>query len=212
MKHLALLFVCLLTAKLLFAQGQIDSIALRPAHANSQDSLSLEVHYALWSGGCTLQDSGIQLNGNEIQSWAFYCLGMLPYICKDTITYKLGPLPAGSYLWRLVLDVGMGGPPCTPGIVSASIDTFRFTVRQATATEAQSPAARFGIRAFPAGIDIHSPSGLYELDLSDMQGRTLLRFQVVQPQQQFSADLPSGIYLARWKQQGRVVATRRMAL
>lgn len=93
-----------------------------------QDTLTFSVDLAFPSGTCDQHFKGYNLNGNKIEAYAIHCLGMLTYICYHTDTFKINPLPAGSYSFHFQLDAGMLPSPCSPGIIPAQFDSITFVV------------------------------------------------------------------------------------
>lgn len=129
MKHLiSLLFALTLTVGLTNAQSSIVSLTVSPVNPNVNDTIYVSADLQFPSSGCVLDIKAHSLIGNTISASTMHCLGGLTAICNITDTFKINPLPAGTYTFNLTLSSGYGGPPCSPGIVPDDNDTVSFFV------------------------------------------------------------------------------------
>jgi hypothetical protein len=110
----------------------INSVSLTPANPTSNDTIRFIVNSNFPSGDCDQSTQFVQVNGNFIDAYTIHCLGFATFICNDTDTFTVNPLPQGNYTFRIQLDMGIGPVPCTPGIVPVQTDSVNFTVTTAT--------------------------------------------------------------------------------
>lgn len=110
----------------------IQSITATPSNPTSNDPITFIVNSNFPSGDCDQSTQFVQVNGNIVEAYAIHCLGFATFICNDTDTFTVSPLPPGNYTFRLQLDMGGGPAPCTPGIIPAQTDSINLTVSLAT--------------------------------------------------------------------------------
>ena len=122
----------LLLAAMLFTLSapaqSIQSLTVIPSNPTTADTIMLLASCTFPSGSCDQHTQFSSMNGNLIDSYALHCLGPLSVICNYTDTFIVNPLPAGNYIFRFQVDVGIGPVPCTPGFVPGPNDTIAFTV------------------------------------------------------------------------------------
>jgi hypothetical protein len=105
----------------------IDSIIVSPQQPTTDDTVWVYVFSTFNHGGCD-GTSSQDVIGNEINTSSIHCIGMLTFICNDVDTFKINPLPEGTYNFYHSLSSGSGSIPCSPGIVADDNDTLTFTV------------------------------------------------------------------------------------
>lgn len=125
MKHLLVFFTLLLSS--ICSAQVIDSISISPQQPSTEDTITILVYSTFNSGGCEGTTSHSVIN-NEIYSSSIHCVGMLTVICHDIDTFKIDPLPEGTYHFYHSLSSGSGPIPCSPGIIAEDHDTLNFTV------------------------------------------------------------------------------------
>ena len=127
-----LLFIVLLTISFGSKAQWISSLSVTPAHPTDADTIYLLANCSFGSGTCNPFNPYHTVADSNIYAGAIHCLGMLTYICGYTDTFKVNPLPAGTYHFIYQLNSGEGPSPCTPGIVPGPSDTLSFTVSRST--------------------------------------------------------------------------------
>ncbi len=118
-----------------FGQGNIIDFAVYPATPTTLDTVYVYVDSWFSSGSCPLDYQSHGVNANTITATSHHCLGLLTVICDELDTFKIDPLPAGTYDFNLTLTTGSLPAPCTPGIVADDQGTVSFTVSQAVGIE-----------------------------------------------------------------------------
>jgi PKD repeat protein len=121
----------------------INSLQVLPANPTTEDTLLFLANCTFSSMGCATYTQSINVLGNDIYAQAMHCLGMATAMCDYTDTFKVDPLAAGTYRFIYQVDVGFGGPPCTPGIAPGPTDTLAFVVDSFMAN-CPLPMAAFG--------------------------------------------------------------------
>ncbi|MEI6489514.1 MAG: T9SS type A sorting domain-containing protein [Bacteroidota bacterium] len=132
MKKVFNIITFVLLANKIYSQASILSLTVSPASPTTNDYVKVYADCMFTSGGCSVFNTSFYTSGNDIEASAEHCVGMLSVICGATDTFNLGNLSAGIHRFRLTLNVGYGGPPCSPGIVPDDIDTLQITVSPAT--------------------------------------------------------------------------------
>ena len=115
--------------------GSISSLAISPINPNNTDTVYIYAELYFTSSSCLLDMKSHSVLGNNIVATTQHCLGMLATTCNTTDTFKLNPLPVGTYTFDLTLFSGFGGPPCIPGIGPNDYDTITFYVSSLLAIE-----------------------------------------------------------------------------
>ena len=135
-----LLLVLLCVPMIGFGQilGSISSLTISPVNPNNTDTVYIFAELLFSSSGCALDIKSHSVLGNNIVASTQHCLGMLTAICNTTDTFKLNPLPVGTYTFDLTLSSGFGGPPCEAGIVPNDNDVITFDVVTSVAIEEQT--------------------------------------------------------------------------
>lgn len=123
--YLLAVMVC---ATILLQAQTINSITYSPANPTTLDTVYVYANCIFNSGTCDPSVSVVSPAGNIIYAYALHCLGPLTVICSSTDTFKLNPLPAGSYTFLFQVDEGFGQPACSPGIVPGPVDSVSFVV------------------------------------------------------------------------------------
>lgn len=177
------------------AQGNINSYTVFPANPTTNDTVYVYVDSWFSSGGCPLDNLYHGLSGTTITATAHHCIGLLTVICNATDTFKIDPLPAGTYDFNMTLTSGSGPMPCTPGIAPDDMGTTSFTVSQAV-----------GIPEFDlASLKLENPvSGelnfgkplVEELQLFDITGKLTKKIKAGETRVNLEA-LNTGIYFLR---------------
>jgi hypothetical protein len=133
MKAFLLVLLCIPIIGLGQSQGSILSLTFSPANPTNTDTISVYAELAFTSSSCPLDMKGFSVSGNSIVASTHHCVGMLAAICNTVDTFKLAPLATGVYFFHLSLSSGVGGPPCSPGIVPDDGDTITFNVVDSSA-------------------------------------------------------------------------------
>ena len=119
-------FLCLSAVT---AQGSIIGFSMSPTSPVATDTIYIYADLRFTSGDCELDNDVYHyITGNSIYAAAHHCLGPLTFICSAVDTFKINPLPAGTYDFQLNLTTGYSPPPCTPGVVADDDSTYTFTV------------------------------------------------------------------------------------
>ena len=138
MKKLLLILIALPMIGFGQMLGSISSLTISPANPNNTDTVYIYAELLFTSSGCPLDMKSHSVLGNNIVASTQHCLGMLTAICNTTDTFKLNPLALGTYTFDLTLSSGVGGTPCTAGIVPDDNDTISFNVVTAVGIEEQT--------------------------------------------------------------------------
>ena len=128
MKKLLLLLLCLPIIGFGQTFGSISSFTILPANPNNTDTVYIYAELWFCCSNCSLDMKSHSVIGNNIVASTQHCLGMASAICNTTDTFKLNPLPTGTYTFDLTLSTGIGGPPCTAGISPDDNDVITFNV------------------------------------------------------------------------------------
>lgn len=110
------------------AQGTITGFTVDPVNPSNTDTIYVYADLSFTSGGCAVDNQSFSVNGFTIQANAHHCIGGLTYICNTVDTFKINPLPDGTYNFNLSLTSGAAPGPCTPGIVPDDDSTVTFSV------------------------------------------------------------------------------------
>lgn len=127
-KALLLILLCAPILGFGQSQGSILSLTFSPTNPTNTDTISVYAELAFTSSNCPLDMKTFSISGNTIVASTHHCVGVLAAICNTIDTFKLAPLATGNYLFNLSLSSGIGGPPCSPGIVPDDNDTITFDV------------------------------------------------------------------------------------
>jgi len=153
----------------------INSVTVTPQNPTVNDTVRILVNSNFPSGDCDQSTQFVQVNGNIIDAYTIHCLGFATFICNDTDTFLINPLPAGNYTFRIQLDMGGSPAPCTPGIIPMQTDSINFTVSPLTGVGEQISSDDISIlpnpgsdyfslnsdteAIFPATVEIFSTEG-----------------------------------------------------
>jgi len=137
MKKLLLILLCLPMIGLGQTFGSISSFTILPLNPNNTDTVYVYVELQFCCSNCSLDMKSYSVVGNNIVASTQHCLGGLSAICNTTDTFKLNPLPLGTYTFDLTLSSGFVGSPCTPGILPDDNDVFIFNVVNSVGIEEQ---------------------------------------------------------------------------
>ena len=107
--------------------GNITSLSFSPQNPTTLDTLYFYADLSFPSSNCESLNQSHSWSGNQVVASSLHCLGMLTAICYDTDTFKLDPIPAGTYTFELALSAGYL-PSCTPGIIPNDIEIIPFDV------------------------------------------------------------------------------------
>jgi hypothetical protein len=110
----------------------INSLTVVPANPLPTDTIYVYADCIFPYTGCSDKTQYISANGNTFSAWAMHCMGMLTALCNETDTFKINPLPTGTYTFIFQVDAGQGQTPCTPGIVPGPVDSVIFHVGTST--------------------------------------------------------------------------------
>jgi len=128
MKKLLLILLCLPVIGFGQILSSIFSLTISPVNPNNTDTVYIYAELSFTSTGCPLDVKSYSIIGNNIFASTQHCIGIATTICNTTDTFKLNPLIVGTYLFDLTLSSGVGGPPCTAGIVPNDNDIITFNV------------------------------------------------------------------------------------
>ncbi len=129
MKKLLVLYPVLLFSFSSLSQSVIQSLTITPPSPIALiDTIYIYADLQFPSSGCELDTMSYDIVGNNILAGTHHCLGMLTTICNTADTFKINPLPAGTYTFNLTLTTGMAPAPCNPGIVVDDNDSISFEV------------------------------------------------------------------------------------
>ncbi|MCY7363574.1 MAG: T9SS type A sorting domain-containing protein [Ignavibacteria bacterium] len=110
----------------------INSLTISPANPTTNDSIFIYADCSFPSGSCDEHSQTLYISAGYIYGQATHCLGMLTFICSTTDTFKIIPLPAGTYSFLFNANAGTLPSPCTPGINPGPTDSLTFIVTDAT--------------------------------------------------------------------------------
>jgi hypothetical protein len=133
MKKFSLFFTCIMLTLVIQAQT-INSLTVVPASPTPSDTIYVYADCIFPYTGCSDKTQFLTVNGNTFSTYAMHCMGMLTALCNETDTFKINPLPAGSYTFIFQVDAGQGQTPCTPGIVPGPVDSVVFHVSVTSGT------------------------------------------------------------------------------
>jgi len=127
-RKISLLFTLTLIVGYVNAQSSIVSLTVSPSNPTVYDTVFVYAELMFPNSGCELDHKNHTVIGNVIGASTMHCLGLMTTICYTKDTFRIDPLPSGTYTFDLTLSSGYGGPPCTPGIVPDDNDTISFVV------------------------------------------------------------------------------------
>lgn len=208
MKNLAA-FAFLLFTHAASAQW-INGFSIQPSNPTTNDTITIFANVSFPSGGCEDKSQNHTVVGSQIQANALHCIGMATFICSTTDTFKIEPLPAGTYTFQLQLDAGAAPGPCTPGIVPGPTDTLIFSVTQASSLPEVPEGSSFSIYPVPAINELtvitrDFPEKGTRFEIIDASGRLVFTTSLASSNTTISvAQLSKGNYIARLVQSGKV--------
>lgn len=212
---LSLIFGILFTGTL-FAQGSIQGFTIEPPSPTTTDYVRVYVDIMFTSGGCGVYNQGHFTSSTVTDAFALHCLGPLAVICNVTDTFNLGYLQAGNNTFNFTLSSGIGGPPCTPGIIADDTGSASFIVSFPTGIinhEVEVQDITFYPNPFStiARIKIGSELRFNEaqLKIMDVLGRTVKTIDAIQTNE-FTLDrdnLVNGIYFYQLTERERTLAS-----
>jgi hypothetical protein len=211
---LSLIFGILFTGTL-FAQGSIQGYTIEPPSPGTSDYVRVYVDVMFTSGGCAVYTQGQVTTSNVTDAFALHCLGQLAVICNATDTFNLGYLEAGNHVFNFTLSSGIGGPPCTPGIVADDAGSTNFTVSIGTGI-INDEAEVQDIAIYPnpfntvakIKIDDELRFNKAEMKIIDFLGRTVKIIDAIQTYE-FTldrVDLVNGIYFYQLTEKEKTLA------
>ena len=185
----------------------INSLSILPPNPTASDSVYLIADCSFPSGSCDQHIQGFSITGNNINTWALHCLGMLAVICNYTDTFALGTLPAGLYNATFQLDNGLGPAPCTAGIVPGISSSYTFTISLSTDLSDMNKEDQW-VTVYPnpsSGflyLELNSKMNLFRnsLSLFDLYGKKVWESESLLSNDDKLLDtkkLSSGIYVLR---------------
>jgi hypothetical protein len=212
MKNILSLIFGILFTGTLFAQGTIQGYTIEPPSPTTTDYVRVYVDVMFTTGGCAVYTQGQNTTASVTDAFALHCLGQLAVICNATDTFNLGYLQAGNHTFNFTLSSGIGGPPCTPGIVADDDGSTSFTVSLGTGiinleTEVQEIVIYpnpFNTTA-KVKIDPELRFNKAELKIIDVLGRTVKIIDAIQSNE-FTLDrddLVNGIYFYQLTEKAR---------
>ena len=215
MKNTLLLICGILFTTTLLAQGSIQGFTIQPSSPTTSDPVTVYVQVMFTSGGCAVYNQGHTTTSNVTDAYALHCLGQLAVICNTTDSFNLGYLQAGNHVFNFTLSSGIGGPPCTPGIVADDNGSTSFTVSLGTGIiSPEGGVQEFGIypNPFLTTARIKIDPGLRfnkaELKIIDVMGRTVKIIDGIQTNE-FAldrGDLINGIYFYQLTEKEKTLA------
>ncbi|MEO8148028.1 MAG: T9SS type A sorting domain-containing protein [Bacteroidia bacterium] len=110
----------------------INSLTISPANPTTNDSIFIYADCSFPSGSCDEHSQTLYISPGYIYGQATHCLGMLTFICSTSDTFKIIPLPAGTYSFLFNVNAESLPSPCTPGINPGPTDSLTFTVTDAS--------------------------------------------------------------------------------
>lgn len=195
MKNLYSLLLSILFTSAAFGQGTINSFSVFPANPTTTDTVFVYVDSWFSSGGCPLDYKNHGVSGNVVYATAHHCLGMLTVICGATDTFKIDPLPAGTYTFDMTLTTGALPAPCTPGIVADDNGSTTFTVSQAVGITELDLSSLTIENPVSGKLNFGKPL-VESLDLYDITGKHVKTMVIGQTEVDLE-QLNTGIYFLR---------------
>ncbi len=129
----------------------INSLTVKPANPNINDTIYILADCSFPSGSCDQHFQVMSVNQNTIYASSVHCLGMLTFICDATDTFAIAPLPAGNYNFVYHVDYGALPAPCNPGINPGPTDSVSFTVTSTSGLPLpEEPDLNFNVYPNPA--------------------------------------------------------------
>lgn len=201
MKFLLVILVacCLCCTSLFSQQNNITNITMEPIYPDSDDTIYVYIDLAFPTTSCVLDNSSVQLSGNNITASSQYCLGIAMSICNTTDTIVIMPLPAAvNYYFNYFLSVGSMPLPCTPGVVPNDSLSFDFGVEASVGIDEKSMFS-YGLSPNPSRgtFEVYLPSFI-ENDFSYLirnnQGEHVQSGIIESNVQKFDLSLKSGMY------------------
>jgi hypothetical protein len=195
MKNIYTFLLCISVSLGAFAQGNISSFTVLPPDPTTNDTVLVIVEEWFSSGGCPIDFISHNVNGNTISANSHHCLGLLTVICNGSDTFKIDPLPAGTYDFNLTLTTGALPAPCTPGIVADDMGTTSFSVSQAVGIP-EFDVHQLSLKNPVSGELVFGKPIPESLQLFDITGKLVMAIKIGST----SADLSkmtTGIYFLR---------------
>ena len=127
-KLITVVILCLLLPCTKVKSQWITSINVYPAFPSTVDTIFVYASCEFPSGSCDQHIQGLSTSANTIYAYATHCLGMLTFICDWVDTFRINPLPPGTYQFDFQLNAGALPFPCTPGINPGPADSISFIV------------------------------------------------------------------------------------
>lgn len=203
-----------------FAQGTIVGFTIDPPAPTTTDIVKVYVDLMFTSMGCAADNQGHSTAGTTTTAYALHCVGMLSAICNTTDTFNLGMLPAGLHTFNMTLSSGMGGPPCSPGIIPDDNGNTTFTVTTATGIADWQNSNAISIFPNPMNttttikVDPSIKIKNAELKILDVMGRTVKVISSLQ-NNEFTFErekLSNGIYFYQLTQENEIIAKGKLVV
>lgn len=200
MNKLYFLFLALLITGLISAQSTISSISISPANPTENDTIYVYAELVFPSSGCELDNKSHSVSGFNIGASTQHCLGVLAAICNTTDTFKIDPLPVGTYTFHLTLSSGAAPVPCTPGIIPEDNDSISFTVASSSKIDMISQLQDI-IYPNPTSDFVvieNEKLKIKYVSIYDIYGKEVLSQKSQDKDQKYTIDLsslPQGIYI-----------------
>lgn len=201
MKFLLVILVacCVCCTSLFSQQTNITNITMDPIYPNSNDTIYLYIDLAFPTSSCVLDNSSVQVSGNNITASSQYCLGILTSICNTTDTIVIMPLPAAvNYYFNYFLSVGSLPLPCSPGVVPNDSLSFDFAVEHIAGIDEKSTFS-YGLSPNPTlgTFEVYLPSFIeneFSYLIKNNQGELVQSGIIESNIQKFDLNLKSGMY------------------
>ena len=214
-KHLFFLVLVVFLVK--GASGQwINTMWVVPANPTVQDTITLYADVSFPAGSCDQHSKLSMVTGNVIEAYAIHCIGSLLFICSHTDTFKINPLPLGTYTYRMHIDHGGLPSPCTPGIVAGPTDSISFTVSPVTGIVVNFPETGLQVFTSQSSDKLLIRNQLQHpvnLSIFSITGARMIYQKVAAGTDEIDIHkLPQGFYYIRIDANGVKVETKRIAI
>ena len=180
--------------------NQYNEYTVGPIYPSSNDTIYVYIDLAFPTSSCVLDNSSVQVSGNNITASSQYCLGILTSICNTTDTIVIMPLPAAvNYYFNYFLSVGSLPLPCSPGVVPNDSLSFDFAVEHIAGIDEKSTFS-YGLSPNPTlgTFEVYLPSFIedeFSYLIKNNQGGLVQSTGIIESNiQKFDLNLKSGMY------------------
>jgi len=199
-----------------FSQGSITGITISPSNPTIDDTITVYADIQFSNSSCEFFNSMQNISGNTINVTTQHCLGMLTSICYIVDTFKIDPLPAGNYVFDLILtsDINFGIIPCTGGNSPNDNDTLHFVVIDPSGINDNLSSEEFSFYPNPCtGVFNFETSISYDqVIMYSSKGQEIFTQYITGHNGAIRLDIEPGFYFIRFRMENGLLSSMKKIL